>query len=231
MTLDVDEWELTSGPQAAWSRAMAEQLAARELLAELDALVRDEGLEPPEPPPRATLSDDDDVWEVDASDADRLRDANPKGAVFEWCQKRRPPIARPRFEVRKAPGGGVYVRATLLTLHLASPWFRAARRQTAEQAAAEALLPLLPDELPEQGGGQLDPRSALNELRQKGAIADYAFDVAPGPGSPQARFTAVGRMTLLGGRVYATASMEGASKKEATLLAAQALLEHVPATP
>jgi len=38
LLVDVDEWELSSGPLWGWSRKVAEHLAARELLDELDDL-------------------------------------------------------------------------------------------------------------------------------------------------------------------------------------------------
>lgn len=227
MTLEIGEWELSSGVQSGGARRLVEQLAARELLDELEALLADEGPERGRAAPAALAGDDDDVWEVSAEDAERLRRLNPKGLVFEWCQKRRPPVARPRFETRKAKGGGVYVRATLVTLHLSSPWFRAGQAKLAEQAAAEALLPLLPDADVEERSAvePLDPRSALNTLRQRGLIADYSFEVAE-PRSPNARFTVVGRALLTRGAIE-TAPMVGASKKEATLLAARALVERI----
>ena len=226
MTLEINEWELSSGVQSASSRRVVEQLAARELLAELEALVAEERPDRVRAP-AGPAGDEDDVWEVSAEDAERLRRANPKGAVFEWCQKRRPPIARPKFETRKAKGGGVHVRATLVTLHLSSPWFRASQAKLAEQAAAEALLPLLPDAEEGSAAERLDPRAALSELRQRGAIADYAFEVATEEGPPPARFTVVGRVVLPGGAVETSGPIAGASKKEATLLAARALLERM----
>lgn len=222
MTLDVGEWELTSGVQSGWSRRIVEQLAARELLAELEALLAEER---PVAPPSG--GDDDDVWEVGAKDAERLRRTNPKGQVFEWCQQRRPAVARPRFEVRRV-GGRVHVRATLVTLHLSSPWFYASQVKTAEQAAAEALLPLLPDDAEPE---PIDPRTALNALRQRGAIAHYAFEIRDAQGTTTGAtrpFTAVGRMTLPSGAVETTEPAMGASKTEAIVLVARVLLERLP---
>ena len=230
MTLEAGEWELSSGVQSASSRRVVEQLAARELLAELAAFVAE--VRPDRArAPAGPADEEDDVWEVSAEDAERLRRENPKGAVFEWCQKRRPPVARPRFEARKAQGGGVHVRATLVTLHLSSPWFRASQAKLAEQAAAEALLPLLPSAEEGNAAEPIDPRAALNELRQRGAIVDYAFEVAPEEGPPPTRFTVVGRVVLPTGASETSGPMRGASKKEATLLAARALLERVAGAP
>lgn len=230
LSLEIDAWEVTSGIQSGWSRRMVVQLASRELLAELEALLAEEGGAMPNPPTRgaALAGDDEDVWEVGAGDAERLRSTNPKGQVFEWCQKRKPPVARPRFETRKAKGGGVHVRATLVTLHLSSPWFRASQMKLAEQAAAEALLPLLPDEIAEPGRAQLDPRSALSELRQRGVIAGYAFETTSEEGAPHARrFTVVGHLTRPDGAIETSGPLEAPSKKEATLLAARALLDRL----
>lgn len=230
MTLEIGEWELWSGVQSGGARGLVEQLAARELLGELERLLVDERPDLARVP-AGLAGDEDDVWEVSAADVERLRRENPKGAVFEWCQKRRPPVARPRFEVRRAPGGGVHVRATLVTLHLSSPWFRASQAKLAEQAAAEALLPLLPDAEEGSPAERLDPRAALSELRQRGAIADYAFEVAPKQGPGSVRFTVVGRVVLPSGAIETSGPMDGASKKEATLLAARALLERVAGAP
>lgn len=230
MTLEAGEWELSSGVQSASSRRVVEQLAARELLAELEALVAEERPHRTRAP-EGPAGEEDDVWEVSAEDAERLRRENPKGAVFEWCQKRRPPVARPRFETRKARGGGVHVRATLVTLHLSSPWFHASQAKVAEQAAAEALLPLLPDAEEGREAERLDPRAALNELRQRGGIADYSFEIATEEGSRPARFTVVGRVVLPSGAIETSGPMVGASKKEATILAARALLERVVGAP
>lgn len=220
MSLDVGEWELTSGVQFAGTRQAVEQLAARELLAELEALLAESGPRAPSP-----VVEDDDVWEVGPDDLERLRQTNPKGLVYEWCQKRRPQVARPRFETRRV-AGRVHVRATLSTLQLSSPWFHAVQVKAAEQAAAEALLPLLPDEA-EVACEPIDPRATLNELRQRGVVREYAFDVRDANGSTtgaERPFTAVGRMTLPSGAMETTEPMQGQSKKEATVLAAVALL-------
>lgn len=76
----------------------------------------------------------------------------------------------------------------MITLHLSSPWFRATQIKLAEQAAA-ALLPLLPDDDEPRAPAEPDPRSVLNDLRQRGVTTDYRFDVSASASSPP-RFTA-----------------------------------------
>lgn len=227
MTLEVGDWELASGVQSGWSRKMVEQLAARELLAELESVLAEERAAAPPPAPRAGGEDEEDVWEVAAQDAERVHRTNPKGQLFEWCQKHK--IARPRFEARKAKGGGAHVRASLVTLHLSSPWFRASQAKIAEQAAAEALLPLLPEEVSPSGPAQLDPRAALHELWQRGLIAEYAFETTTHDDAPPhaRRFTAIGRATRADGAIVKGEPIEASSKKEARLLAARALLDRL----
>jgi dsRNA-specific ribonuclease len=228
MQLEVGEWELTSGVHWGWSRKVAEQVAARALLDELDALGDDEpSLRPAlKPEPESNLGDD--VFDVDEEDVARLRQSSPKGQVYEWCQKQRPPVRRPRFEMRQARGGGALVRGWLDTLGLSSPWFRARRRKEAEQAAAEALLLLLPtsEDAPDADAtATANPRTVLNELVQHGRLADCEMEVTSQRGTAHAPlFTAEGRATLLDGRVIRTAPCEGASKREAMTRTARALL-------
>lgn len=138
LTLTLAEWELASGSWWADSRKVAEQLASRSLLEELEEVAREEG------PSTRTNTDDelDDVFEVSEADARELLHANAKGRLFEWTQQQKPQVARPKFEARRMKGH-VYVRARLARLELESPWFRAPRRRVAEHAAAQALLSLV----------------------------------------------------------------------------------------
>lgn len=224
LTLEIDEWELTSGVHSGWSRKMVEHLAARALLEELERVIAERAAPASSAAPAAIAADvNEDVWEVDDENAERLQELNPKGQVFEWCQRRK--IARPRFEMKQARGA-FYVRASLTTLHLTSPWFSASQRKIAEQAAADALLPLLPDEVSEDNV-RLDPRAELNELRQRNVIADYGFDVVAEAGTPERCFAVVGTMTIAPGRTETTEPIGASSKKEAILLAARELVSRL----
>jgi len=211
LVVDVDEWELSSGAQWAWSRKMAEQLAARELLEELDELRPK--------PARTAAREDDDVFDVDEDLAERLRSINPKGRAFEWTQRQKPPVARPRFEARRE-GSGMLVRARLDTLDLVTPWFRAGQRKLAEQAAAQALLPLL-----EQMSEQVDARTVLNELVQKGDLLSSSISVADsGLDLEDSRFRATAQLVSLDGSTT-LAEAVGRSKRDAASKAARALLD------
>ena len=226
MLLVLEEWELDSGVHWGSSRQLAEQLAARALLVELDALERDE---PSVRPPRSSSEPDlgDDVFDVEEGDGARLRQSNPKGQVYEWCQKQKPQVRRPRFEVRQVRGGGVMVRGILDTLELRTPWFRARRRKPAEHAAAEALLLLLPG--PEDGADvdvtkTAHPRTLLNEMFMHGQLTSCDVDVIAAPGASPPRFEARGRATLPDGAVVEAQPAEGSTKRKALALAAAALL-------
>lgn len=227
MTLTVGERELASGVHWGWSRKVAEQLAARALLGEFEAL--SEQAPHPPPPPPAGRHEDEDVFHVEAADIERLRHANPKGQLIEWCQTQKPPVRRPRFESRRGPGGEQWVRARLTTMDLESPWFAASRRKEAEQAAAEGLLRLLPGfddgAEPEE---TVHPRSALNELVQQGHLAECDVRIidSEGPGNAPV-FTAEGRARLLDGATVQTEPASGPSKREALLEAAAELLRQV----
>lgn len=222
LTLLVDEWELSSGIHTAHSRRMAEQLAARDLLATLEEVLAERRARAA-PAERVAVveADDGEAFEVDDAEAERLQRDNPKGRLFEWCAQRK--IALPRLEARTV-GGVPEVRASILTLDLVSPWFRAARRKGAEQAAAAALLPLLPDVDPRRAQLELDPRSALTSLQQRGEIAAYRIELEE-RGPVQARtFTAIGHLTTKDGASHVTEPFEAPSKKAATLLAARELV-------
>ena len=224
MTLLVEEWELSSGVHTAWSRKTAEQLAARELLAALEEVLAEPHAA--HVAPAADVAGDDrsgegDVLEVSEADVERLTQSNPKGRLYEWCAQRK--IARPKLElrtVREAPA----VRLTLVTVDLTSPWCRATRRKDAEQAAAAALLPLLPEA---SAPAELDPRSALAAARERGELASYRFELGEhGPAHARV-FTAVGYLSLKDGTEHVTEAFEGPSKKAATLRAARELMHRV----
>ena len=236
MLLEVDEWELDSGVHWASSRKAAEQLAARALLTELEGLV-DEGELRARPALRASAEpsraeapgveqiDGDDVFDVDEEDVARLRQSNPKGQVYEWCQKQRPPARRPRFEERKLGRGVVAVRGRLEALELVSPWFRSLSRKEAERAAAEALLRLLAVDADAEADETANPRTVLNELVFHGQLADCQVEVTGRRGAAHAPiFEARARASLPDGRVLSTEAYEGASKREAKARASRALL-------
>jgi len=224
MELAYGEWELRSGVQWGRSRKVAEQLAAQVLLDELAALEHDE----PAVRVSGAVTADDDVFEVTAEDVARQRKTNPKGQVYEWCQKQRPPVRRPRFETRKVPGGVLWVRGRLDALEVSSPWFATQRRKDGEQAAAEALLGLLPVG---EGAPAVDaiatanPRTVLNDLMLHGPLAECQVEVIDQQGPAHAPvFTAQGWARFSDGREVRGASAEGSSKRQAITAASRALL-------
>jgi len=233
MVLEVGPWELTSGVQWGWSRKVAEQMAARVLLEELEALERDEPGTCSAPAGASRrleqLVGDEDVFEVQEHDVERLRRSNPKGQVYEWCQRQRPPVRRPRFEARPV-GGRTVVRARLAALSLDSPWFRTPRRKDGEQAAAEALLALLPAEAGDGDAGtdataSANPRTVLNELVQHGHLVDCRVEIVAQRGPAHApRFTAEASATLPDGVVVRAEPVEAASKRQALRGAAEGLM-------
>ncbi|HBQ15799.1 MAG TPA: hypothetical protein DEF51_33290 [Myxococcales bacterium] len=229
MELTVGEWELSSGVHGGASRKVAEQLASRALLEELDALGQEEpaSCPPPSHAERVEQAIGDDVFDVDEDDAERLRRSNPKGQVYEWCQRQKPPVRRPRFAARRVRGATL-VRARLETCALETPWFRAPRRKEAEHAAAEALLHLLPasDDAPDLDvSATANPRTLLNELVQSGELAACRVDVTGRSGPDHApRFTAEGVARFPDGSEVRAAPFAGASKREAVGAAARALL-------
>ena len=142
LELDFMEWELASGSHSGESRRVAEHLAARQLLVDLEEFAKE--LRPATPSPESAIPEDD-VFDVSDEQAGELVRTNAKGRLFEWTQRQKPQVARPKFEARLS-GGLVYVRAKLRRLELESPWFRSTRRKIAEHAAAESLHALVAEQ-------------------------------------------------------------------------------------
>lgn len=207
LTLELDDWEITSGAVWASTRADAEDLAARELLEELEELEA------------SAPAQGSETVEVAFEDHEYLRTTNPKGRLFEWTQRQKPQIARPRFEQRR-DGGRMSVRAHLATLDLSSPWFRAERRALAEHAAAEALLREL--ERGERDALITHPAALLNELQQDGTVSALEIEVeAVGEG-----YRARGELVFANGSAE-RAEAERPSKRRARLAVMRELLEHI----
>jgi dsRNA-specific ribonuclease len=221
MTLTVGGRTFESGMHWAAERMTAEQLAARALLEAL-----------------AQTEDDAEPGEwVTEEDEGRLRRENPKGALLERCIRLR---LTPRFEVRPVvtpEGAGFEASAFVERADGEDVWSalrRACQAKTAEQAAAESLLHRLTEEAP--GSPALvpsevtsrEPRSVLNELRQRGELMDYGFTLERVEGPPHAPvFHMKGFVERMGGARVEIAGVEAASKKEGERLVAQQLLQRL----
>jgi len=218
VSLDLDGRSFASGLHEAGSSRLAEQLAARALLAALE-----EACETAE----AELIDD----EV----ADRLKAENPKGRLLERCAVAGLPF--PEFGVRPLPNGD-FLGTARLTIGgeevLESAPFRASAAKTVEQAAARDLLERLPDRLhaDEDGpsdaaatGAGADARLLLNRYKQTGQLVDYGYETLETRG-PSHRPEFVVRAwidTLEGERIFSDPAGAPA-KKEAQRRAAEAMV-------
>jgi Cft2 family RNA processing exonuclease/dsRNA-specific ribonuclease len=212
--LYVAEWQVEAGGRRvsggihrASSAKLAEQLAARALLEELE---REAGAEGAEPVPEARL--------------DALRRDNPKGRLIELCMQRR--LGAPEIRAEAVPGG-FHARAAFGG-HKSRLW-RAARQKDAEQAAAAELLEMLarqPDGAAQPADAGPDARMQLNELRQRGFIEDFGYELLEQSGaSHQPRFRMRAWAQAPGGAREAGPEAEAPSKKEAQLQAATQLLD------
>ena len=142
---------------------------------------------------------------------------------------------RPRLRRQKtgarSDSSGFRWPSTLDTLELQSPWFAAGRRKDGEQAAAEALLQLLPAS---EGAADVDtlatanPRTRLNDLVLHGPLSECEVEVIGQQGPAHAPvFTAQGWARFVDGCRVQGASAEGSSKRAAIPAASRALLELV----
>jgi Cft2 family RNA processing exonuclease/dsRNA-specific ribonuclease len=228
---------LDSGPQRAFSQKVAEQLAARALLAQLS------GGDPGAGSTRSALSggeggdggsgDDAPPARVDEAREAELRRHNPKGRLAELCAKQRLDPA----SLQATPvAGGFLGRGSLLLpdgTTLATGRYLARQAKLAEQAAAAELLDALlgaakaaqgAPSPPPVGKPTREARSVLNEMRQLGLIADYGFEELERRGpAHQPVFVVRGWTEGDGGRSF-TASFEARSRKDAEAAAAPALL-------
>jgi len=204
---------VTSGAHSGASRVVAEQLAARALLARLS-----EGA--------AEARVVDDAREV------ALRQQNPKGRLLELASRMR--VGAPSFRVEAGVGGFV-ATATVArgdgTSHASGAW-RARQAKTAEQAAAAELLEALgaqdtAGEAAVEGAAPTlrDPRMQLNEMRQLGLVAAYGFEVVAQRGASHAPiFEMRGFVRLGDGETFLTGSVEARTRKEGEVTLASPLL-------
>ncbi len=223
--------ELTSGMQWAWERKLAEQMAARALLGQL-AGDQDEG------EPEEWISDEE---------AKRFAASNPKGTLLERCTLLR---LTPTFDVHplvteRGPG---YEGSAHVTLpdgeEVWSDIRRGSSAKTVEHAVAASLIERLPTELPSPapptdaavvsaalGTVTGEPRSMLNELRQKGLLRDYGFSLERTEGPSHApRFHFSGYAVRPTGERIAIEGITAASKKEGERITAHRLVERLLST-
>lgn len=216
---------LESGMQWAWERGLAEQMAARALLRQL--VESEDAGEPGE-------------WITKDEEA-RLRFENPKGSLLERCIVLR---LTPVFDVRSivAEQGPCFEASAHVVLEdggeVWSDIRRSANAKLVEQAVARSLLGHLLAELPELVTGPAsapalaaltgEPRSILNELRQKGRLRDYGFVVERVEGPPHAPiFRMSGHAERATGERLTVDAIGAPSKKEGERLVALRLLELV----
>jgi hypothetical protein len=196
----------------------SEQRAAAALLAQL-----------------AATEDEDDAGEwVSDDEAAHLRTRNPKGQLFEHCARAHLPSTHVEVRPIVTPRGPGFEATAHLPMENDDLWGdvrRAATAKLAEQAAAASLLarlhasasPASPEPAPIAA---TEPRSVLNEMRQKNAICDYGFVPERIEGPPHAPVFHMGAFALSpeGARVEVR-GVPAPSKKEGERRAAAELLE------
>lgn len=217
MTLVCGDRRLCTQEQRASSRKVSEQLAARQMLKELEGALESK-----------------DAFEVEEEIAAALMGVNPKGKLIERCTQEgwAVPCFGQHFS-RRGYAVDVAVGVHRSHIHVAR------QLKLAEQAAAAELLALLSkgalrvqereevEAKPAARGG--DARMRLNELRQLGVVEDFGYDVVDRRGpSHQPVFVVVAWANVPEGRVEGTA-VEARSKKQGEREAAEALLERLEA--
>jgi Cft2 family RNA processing exonuclease/dsRNA-specific ribonuclease len=176
--LELDGRTFSSGAQEAGSPRVAEQLAARALLASIEE-----------------IEDIAEATVIDEEESDRLKAENPKGRLIEACAAAKLPF--PEFSVRPLPGGDFAGTARLRAEDgevIESRPYRAPAAKTVEQGVARDLLDRLPAPRPAGEGdanadgpptraGQ-EARLLLNRYQQTGQIADFGYELLETRGPP-----------------------------------------------
>ncbi len=223
MHLRLEGRALASGMQWATTRMLAEQLAARALLAALAT--------------REDVGEEDE--ELTSEEEATLARQNPKGRLLEQCVARR---LTPVFEVRPivTTQGPRFEGSAHVVLEDDQEVWSALRRgpsaKLVEQAVAKSLLAELDgatesadEELPEVGA---HPRSVLNELHQKGQLRAFGFEVVRTEGPPHApMFHTEGYAERSNGERVTAAPVVSPSKKMGERLVALKLLRLLAGQP
>jgi dsRNA-specific ribonuclease len=218
ITLSHTDKTIQSGLCKAASRKTAEQLAALAILRQL-----------------APANESSEAIEVDEKSAERLRADNAKGKLLELCAKNKFPA--PEFTQKPTINGfAVSASVTINSAEHSSHSFRAATVKTAQQAAAEDLLNILGNHLPESpvqekikpltNSVSQDRRPDLNNLRQQGVINDFGYDVVAKEGPDhEPTFTMMGWAKLPNDTMLQTGKIVAEAKKEGALQCANVLWE------
>jgi Cft2 family RNA processing exonuclease/dsRNA-specific ribonuclease len=227
MALEVDGEQVSSGPQKAYTKKVAEQLAAKVLLESLSS--REQSV---------------DAVVVDETQQARLEQQNPKGKLLEFCAQRK--LRHPQFNVVAVVNGFRCVANLVLSggQTLETQPFQAPRAKVAEQAAAADLYQQLRSSGPprpnqtaapqapkaseasplEAVSDRPDARMQLNEWRQTKRLAGFGYDLVDHQGpSHQPIFVMTAWADLPGGRRCTTEPVTAGSKKDAQMAAADAL--------
>ena len=107
---------------------------------------------------------------VSEDETARLQASNPKGRLLEWCAKSRLPA--PNFQ-RDASPEGYRIRAVMpLEKEIKTEWFIAPKLKIAEQAAAEAILQLMPTEALEPAPATTTPTLPTDRIGPRKRLAD-----------------------------------------------------------
>jgi hypothetical protein len=225
LTLPVDGRRLESGPQRARTQKLAEQLAAQALLIQL-----------------AEPLQESSVRALTAVDTERLRALNPKGKLFERCAQEK--IKLPSFEQKNHPRG--QLRRGVLVLapgqKFCSSWYLAPTGKEAEQGACQELL----EAWLAWKGGTLDPsqitgdervsaaeapeknpKMVLNELRQKGEIEGFGFELVEKRGAMHAPSFVMRAWALRDGERIESKEVERSSKRDGEHFAALDLVRRL----
>ncbi len=213
VSIELDGRRFESGEQLAGSPRLAEQLAARALVAAIEEA--EEGVK---------------AERVDEEECTRLKTENPKGRLIEQCAARGLPF--PEFNVLPLVAGDFRGTADLSVgpgESLVSTPFRAPTAKLVEQAAAEDLRPRLPDRPPVGEGRPTaavqDARLLLNRYKQTGQLIDFGYEQLEtrGPAHRPEFIVRAWVETRDGERIF-SAPISARARKEAHRRAAEAVV-------
>lgn len=232
MNLNIDGVTHDSGIHRAAERSVAEQLAARELIAQC----KSNDLE----------HIGDEVCLITENQCAALKIRNPKGLLIEFLTKQR--AALPQFDYRVIDSN--WCCRTSLTFNnkqYVSVWYQAESKIIAQQGATAQVLEMLQTlqvtsiesasvsttisehqnkTVETSTTSQHDPRITLNELRQRRYILDYGYSMLDTTGPSHAPVFSIQAWAQIDDQTRTLSHPQhGISKKEAELRAARDLVE------
>lgn len=219
---------LISKPGKALSKKTSEQLAAEDLLTQLQARGSSTATE--------ITECSEETVEIDDTGKERLKIYNPKGKLYEFCAANRVKI--PAL-FHKMHSGMHLVKMKDRRGTFETAWFSSSAKMLSEQAASEAFLNYIitadtcvsgnsDDDTSQVSKSGSDPRTIINKLLQTKQLLDFGYLLkSTEQVDRQTLFTLCAWAVLPDNARIESSNLSSLSKKEAQYRAASELLQKI----